>query len=119
MLSFVLMISTAFAMPGDLGGPWTLDWDDNSETDIACYRVYWSAVPGKYNPTDMIGNIIESQLFMPDSGIPEMSYVIVTAVDVSGNESEASDELLFDKDNIGPGNPGGCGFIQIPKNSQE
>jgi len=71
-----------------------LDWDDNTESDIYGYNVYRSVVSGDY------GQRLNSLYLLKDSNFIDKSvvsgityYYVVTAVDVSFNESEISDEV--------------------------
>ncbi|MGK0190271.1 MAG: fibronectin type 3 domain-containing protein, partial [Verrucomicrobiales bacterium] len=62
----------------------TVDWDDNTETDVAGYNVYRSDVTGPLNgATPIVGNgVVDTGL----SNGTTYSY-FVTAVDIMGNES--------------------------------
>jgi fibronectin type 3 domain-containing protein len=90
--------TTAPAAPTNLtalaaadGSSIELDWDDNQETDLAGYHVYRSSqIDGPYtriSPASGVGGSAHSDGSAP-SGVT--SYYVVTAVDMSGNESEVS-----------------------------
>ncbi len=71
-----------------------LVWNPNVEEDLACYRIYWSPAPaGPYEfmaETD-IPRFVDRDV---DNGVTY--FYAVTAVDVAGNESELSLELIHD-----------------------
>jgi predicted phosphodiesterase len=69
----------------------TLDWDDNTETDLAGYNVYRSTSPGGY--------YTKMDSLLPTSGYLDLAvvngttyYYVVTAVDQGNNESSNSNE---------------------------
>ena len=70
----------------------TLDWADNAEADLAGYNVYRSTTPGgayaKIN-----GSLISASAFT-DTGVTNGAtyYYVVTAADLSANESSFSNE---------------------------
>ena len=75
------------AMGGD--GSVALDWDDNSDPDLAGYNVYRSA-GGNFSL--LVADLVASS--HTDTGVTNgtvYSYVVV-AVDTSGNESQGSEE---------------------------
>jgi fibronectin type 3 domain-containing protein len=77
-------------IPGDSSV--SLDWDDNSESDLVSYSVYRSTTLGSY------GNALASGLTTSDYTDNTVTndttyYYAVTATDADGNESAQSDEL--------------------------
>src|SRR5439155_6486432 len=73
-----------------------LNWDDNSEADLAGYNVYRSdAVDGTYTPVNAGGPISGSSYL--DTGAPAgaTSFYHVTAVDLSNLESDFSATSAF------------------------
>jgi hypothetical protein len=74
----------------------TLAWDDNSEPDLDHYVVYWGFNPGDYvynsiDNGDDIGLGTEYSVDIPDDD--QIYFFAVTAVDVSGLESDFSNEV--------------------------
>jgi len=70
-----------------------LNWADNSETDLAKYRVYRSSTPGVIpGPDTLVAETTVSAY--SDTGLTAKTtfYYVVTAVDTSGNESPPSNE---------------------------
>lgn len=77
----------------------TLSWDANSEPDMDHYVVYWGVTPGDYiynsiDNGDDIGIGTEYSVEIPDD--EQTYYFAVTAVDVSGLESDFSNEVYID-----------------------
>ena len=68
-----------------------LEWDANSEEDLAGYKIYYGTSSGNYGTPISVGKISASEL----SGLTEGTtyYVAITAIDTSYNESEKSDEV--------------------------
>ena len=72
------------------GGSLHLEWNGNSESDLAGYNVYYGTSPGSYGSPLDVGDVTEYELTGLDEGI--RYYVAITAYDTSDNESEKSDE---------------------------
>ena len=79
-----------------------LAWNANDETDIDHYNVYRSTTSG--GPYDLIASPTTNSY--SDTGLTASTtyYYVVSAVDVSGNEGEASDEAsgTTSADDLGP-----------------
>ena len=79
-----------------------LAWDANTETDLDHYNVYRSTTSG--GPYDFIA--LPTTNSYSDTGLTASTtyYYVVTAVDTSGNEGEASDEAsgTTSADDLGP-----------------
>jgi fibronectin type 3 domain-containing protein len=72
----------------------TLDWDDNSESDLDGYNIYRSTSPGGPYTTPLNGALLISSDYSDMDVIPNtIYYYVVTAVDVNANESAASGEV--------------------------
>lgn len=69
-------------------------WDENRERDVAGYNVYYSySYDGKY---ELIGST-ESTYFIDDGAKNgDTYYYAVTAYDYDGNESELSNDVVYD-----------------------
>jgi hypothetical protein len=70
----------------------SLDWDDNTETDLAGYNVYRSLTSG--SGFLKVNNELVNESYFTDSGLANGTpyYYFVTAVNASGDESQASNE---------------------------
>jgi hypothetical protein len=81
----------------------TLGWDANTETDLAGYRLYSSAVSGTYSGTPIAtiqaGTEEHTVTLEPGGDV----YFVATAFDTSGNESGYSNEVQLDRTD--PGSP--------------
>jgi hypothetical protein len=79
-----------------------LDWDDNTEADLKGYIVYRSTTSGEgYAP---LGPVVEESEMVDDEEVINgiTYFYTVTAVDLSGNESDRSAEV-----EATPSEPGG------------
>ncbi|MEA2709427.1 MAG: large repetitive protein, partial [Phycisphaerales bacterium] len=67
----------------------TLNWDDNTETDLAGYNVYRSdAIGGPWTKLNTTG-LLTSSIYVDTTAIADqVSYYQITAVDASTNESD-------------------------------
>ena len=70
----------------------TLDWDDNSEPDLASYSVYRSTTLG--SPGTALASGLSTSDYTDSTVTNDTTYYYsVTAIDEDGNESDRSDEL--------------------------
>ena len=99
----------------------TLGWDPNTETDLAGYRLHYGNNPrtqAMYTQTVPINNrnAITWELTLPDG----VYYFALTAVDLAGNESGFSNEVMAELSEVttpppppvSPGQPGTPLLIQ-------
>jgi hypothetical protein len=78
------------ALSGD--GQVTLDWNDNTEVDILCYKVLRSEVSG--GPYEVIAPAVFSSEHLDEAVVNDTAYYyVVTAMDVNHNESSTSMEV--------------------------
>jgi hypothetical protein len=79
----------------------TVLWNANTETDLKGYRCYRSSVSGNYvfgtgsaNLMFDVGAGVTSSIItnVPDDG----RYYVLTAYDITGNESKPSNEVFYD-----------------------
>ncbi len=100
---FLLFATLAFA-----GTSVTFEWDANTETDLAGYRLYQSTTVGVY--TFGSGNeaaeiLVGTETVMLEN-IPSGTYFwVVTAYDTEGNESLPSNEVTVTLDSTSPSAP--------------
>ena len=103
VIAFFLMVtSSAFAM--DIG----FEWDPNSESDLAGYRLYQSAISGTYNLG--VGNEVMDISAGTETctlvGVTDGQwYWVLTAYDSNGNESSVSNEVSKAVDETAPAPP--------------
>ncbi len=74
-----------------LAGSVTLEWDANTEADLAGYRIYYGTSSRQYSAQIDVGLKTQFEVSGLDDG--QKYYFAVTAYDQSGNESGYSDEV--------------------------
>jgi len=73
-------------------GSINLDWDNNTEDDLASYSVYRSATSGGYGAA-LVTNVTSSEYVDNTVSNYTRYYYTVTATDIFGNESVKSSEV--------------------------
>ena len=83
----------------------TLVWDANSESDLAGYKLYQSNTSGNYTSIPVMtipaGTETANLLDVPDGTY----FWVLTAYDISGNESGPSNEVTASLDSTAPEPP--------------
>lgn len=82
---FLLLLPTA-AIAGNV----SLQWDPNSESDLAGYKVYYGTSPGQYGTPITIG---VTTTYTVSNLVPGTYYFAVTAYNSAGLESGFSNEV--------------------------
>jgi len=81
------------------------EWDPNTETDLAGYRLYQSNTSGQYGSTPV------AEIAHPSTGkaltnlVDGQYFWVVTAFDMSGNESAYSNEVTWTFEDGDPAAP--------------
>jgi hypothetical protein len=70
----------------------TVEWDRNIETDLSGYRVHWGQFSKKYTTSVDVGQ--QTRHIIADAEEGRRYYIAVTAVDLWGNESAYSREVV-------------------------
>lgn len=107
MLIVIIMLLPAIAFAATI----QVNWNPNTEPDLAGYRIYHGTESGQYGEPVDVGNVTEHQLTItPEYGATY--YFALTAYDTSGNESGYSDEATcFVPDGRAPEKPTGLRAI--------
>jgi hypothetical protein len=111
MLAMVLTGGLAWA-DGELN-PSGLQWDPNSESDLAGYYVYEAQTSGG----QVIGTYMVSvpapltEFTFPAGHADGTYYWRITAVDTAGNESGFSNEVWASFNRLPPAPPTGCTIV--------
>jgi hypothetical protein len=71
----------------------TLAWDPNTEPDVTGYRIYYSFLSDQYDYSADVGNQTSFTLASLQDG--KTYYFAATAYDQEGNESDFSNEVVF------------------------
>jgi fibronectin type 3 domain-containing protein len=85
----------------------TLAWDPNTEPDIAGYRIYYGLASDQYGNQIDVGNQTRYTVASLEGG--KTYYFAATAYDRYGDESDFSDEVVFQT-------PVPCTFSATPAN---
>jgi len=70
----------------------TVSWDANTENDLAGYKIYHGPESGIYDNVIDVGNVTNFDIEF----YPGTHYIVVTAYDLAGNESNFSKETVYD-----------------------
>ena len=73
--------------------PVDLEWDPNTEPELAGYKIYWGTSNGNYASSKDVGKITTSTITGLDEG--RTYYFVVTAYDGSNNESGYSNQVSY------------------------
>jgi len=74
--------------------PLTLQWEANTESDLAGYRVYCSPTAGQYGAaTQQVGLVTTWTTIIQSMAVASVRYCVLTAFDTNGNESQRSNEV--------------------------
>ena len=112
ILAILLFASMALAATVELN----FAWDRNTETDLAGYRLYYSATAGAYVKGTGSANFLQAILVSgsthPNTTLQQISgsegqkiYFVLTAYDLSGNESGFSNEVNYTIPDVTPPAP--------------
>ena len=92
ILAIVFMAFTASTAFGATNV--SLQWDANTESDLAGYKIYRSAVSGVYSSGAEVGDVAAPTVQFTDNNVPDGTWFwVATAYDTFGNESEYSNEV--------------------------
>jgi len=71
----------------------TLEWDPNSEPDLAGYKLHYGLASRSYDTTIDVGN--RTTYTITDLEVGETYYIAATAYNTSGLESGYSNEVIL------------------------
>lgn len=98
---FTFMASTVLASTNV-----TLQWDANTESDLAGYKIYRSAVSGVYSSGAEVGDVAAPTVQFTDNDVPDGTWFwVCTAYDNNGLESGYSNEITDTLDTEPPAPP--------------
>ena len=84
------------------GASATFQWDANTESDLAGYRIHWGTATREYTEAVDVKNVTSFQVEnLPDGKL----FFAATAYDTAGNESDYSDEVVVTFNTVPPGAP--------------
>lgn len=71
-----------------------LNWNANTESDLAGYKIYQSTISGQYGaPVATLGKVTATTLVLPQLTVDTTYFFAITAYDSAGNESGKSNEV--------------------------
>jgi hypothetical protein len=90
-----------------------LKWNQNSETDIDHYNIYYSTISGFYDNVVEANDSDASSFTVSGLTSSVRYYFSITALDISDNESDKADALIVDtlEDNLSPNSPNGLSGV--------
>lgn len=94
-------------------GQVVFEWDANSESDLAGYRLYQTSSPGGYvfGEANAVGVIpAGTETFTLTMNVDGTFFWVVTAYDTADNESGPSNEVTTEVNFKPPSPPTGCSF---------
>ena len=109
---YVVMLLSLLIIFGVLTQAWagadvTLQWDPNTESDLAGYRLYESQTSGSYDFNNVLEEIpAGTETVTIRVEIDGVYYYVLTAFDTHGLESNPSNEVILDLDTTKPAAPG-------------
>jgi hypothetical protein len=83
----VMPLSAAIAASVDL------EWDPNSDPELAGYKIYWGTSSGTYTSSRDVGKTTTATIKGIDEG--KTYYFVATAYDSQNNESDFSNQVSF------------------------
>ncbi len=92
-LCLAFAVCLAVSAPGAQAASVRLQWDPNTEPDLAGYRVYYGTVSRTYGAPLNVGNATTATVPLPDDGLTY--HLAVTAYDTAQNESGYSNEVTY------------------------
>jgi len=109
--ALLIFISLAFGLPGVTEKQ--VVWDANTEEDLAGYRLYYRAEIEIYSDARYYLIPVGTENYSTKD-MPFDTYLVLTAFDNDGNESEFSNEVLYlPFDQVAPATPSGVRVIRI------
>ncbi|MGD8666783.1 MAG: fibronectin type III domain-containing protein [Desulfobacterales bacterium] len=102
-LTILAIIFTLNLVPCCFASQITVAWDENSETDIAGYKVHYGTTSGNYEYIVDVGNTTSCSI----SGLTEGTtyYLAATAYNTNNVESNISEELVHTVESVITNNP--------------
>jgi hypothetical protein len=88
-----LLASLALSLVGRADYSVTIEWDPNPEPDVVSYKVYHGTDSRAYGFTNEVAN--STQCVISNLQIEATYYFAVTAINLSGLESDFSEELRY------------------------
>jgi hypothetical protein len=89
LLIFILSLLVPAAHAADV----TVAWDQNPESDVAGYKIYYGTSPGSYTASVNAGDITSIVISGLEAGITY--YFAAVAYDIQGTESGFSNEITY------------------------
>jgi len=107
----LMFSSLVFALPGPK--QWVAVWNDNTEADKAGYFIYWRTPGDSFVEANKV-DCGDTTTQLLTGIVPNKTELALTCYDTSGNESDFSEVIPFDKDSQAPSSPSGFGIQQAP-----
>ncbi len=106
MVCLLYICCSGYAVAQDVEGGFTVGWNQNTESDLAGYKIYYGTEPGNYTMVIDVG--LKTSATVKGLTLDAEYYTAVTAYDTWKNESGYSIEIMVTaKDIILPAIPTG------------
>lgn len=92
LAGFYAAASCSVGLPPAYAADVTLTWNQNTESDLAGYKLYRGTVSGQYGNPVTLGKVTQHTLTLPNLTVDQTYYFALTAYDLAGNESGKSIE---------------------------
>jgi len=112
----ILLGLVIIGVTNSLAGQVVFEWDANSESDLAGYRLYQTTTPGQYvyGRDNAVGIIpVGTETFTLIMDVDGEFWWVLTAYDTAENESGPSNEVTTVVNFKPPSPPTGC-VLRIP-----
>lgn len=89
-----LLVGAWLCLAPALADTGILTWNANTEPDLAGYKVYRSTLSGQFgSPIATLGKVTTYNLDLPQLAVDTTYFIVITAYDLAGNESNDSNQV--------------------------
>ena len=93
LVPLIVFICTLYLIPAAYAASVDLEWDPNTEPQLAGYKIHWGTSSGNYASSKNVGNTTTCTITGLDEG--RTYYFAATAYDGAGVESDYSNQITY------------------------